>query len=182
MPRCDWAYQALWIPCRTALGRRLLAAPRVPQPRRQLTTYTMRSLNRYDGRSGGVWSVASPASAGMTCIDSRQVGSAEEGQAARSGGGRRRPRRRCYFWHHSRPPPGLTACTSNRFAALHRLPRLLLLRTAAAGRLLLALHSCALPATGVQDAASCIRWPGLRGGTSAWTSSVFAGLQREACY
>lgn len=31
------------------------------------TRYTMRSLNRYDGRSGGVCSVASPASMGITC-------------------------------------------------------------------------------------------------------------------
>ena len=32
-----------------------------------LTRYTMRSLKRNDGRSGGVCSVASPESMGMTC-------------------------------------------------------------------------------------------------------------------
>lgn len=59
----------------------------VPRSGCQLTTYTMRSLNRYDGRSGGVCSVASPDSAGMTCTTNGRAQCVHNRQAAGSGGG-----------------------------------------------------------------------------------------------
>ena len=56
----------LSLPC---MGQQVSALQQLQQQQcgMVLTRYTMRSLKRYDGRSGGVWSVASPWSWGMTC-------------------------------------------------------------------------------------------------------------------
>ena len=86
---------------------------RLPAVAARLTRYTMRSLNRYDGRSGGVWSVASPDSAGITCRPGKTAGrwaQAAAAAAAAAPGHTRPPARasvplHCFTYRlHIQPP------------------------------------------------------------------------------